>query len=1009
MTRIRNQTRGILGDDMGLGKTLQAIGLMAAILRKSGNEDVDAELSSFRREGNQPILVIVPPTLMDNWADQLSKWCRFQVGFFHGNSRESELDKVDRGGYEVVVAAYESMATSKRALETHWHCVFLDEAHKLKNHRSDLYRNLRTLRTRWRCGLTGTPIQNRFEELYWLLDFVAPGCAGEYGAFKNYYSIPIKKGRVKDASAQAVALGDARRRELQELVRRHMLRRTKEDQLPDLKGKDDNVVFCEMTDLQRRVYNRLLDTPEAQAIIDRDEPCSCGSGFKQQECHGRLVTEGQLWRLYHKNPEDGCSKCPICMGFVLTNALLKIANHLELLKADPSERDTDKAERIRALATVALGPDARALAGVTVDNRFLAKASTDHCGKLRAFDRLLERFFKDRAKVLVFSSGVRMLDILEAFVLRQHYNYSRLDGNTPVGERQRLVDEFNSSASKFVFLISTKAGGLGLNITSANRVIIFDPNWNPSHDLQAQDRAYRTGQMRHVEVYRLLSVGSIEELIYTRQIYKQQLQNTIYTDGEDRRFFHGVMDVKGKEGELFGYANLLTFLGRSFTSDIIKSATREINGMKIAEYDPGPDASRASRRDVVDLDVDVLADLHDEGISVYTHKNTDVQGHSAVEARLTQEAKRRVAEQERVREEREAAAAAAADTTANECQRGGGVDLTGTSPGLPARRRVSPLPLVTAARSDSGSNPRAIAPPSDHASAYPQRSCGGPSKQASVLVEVLENGKTGVADIIVGAETVTSSSGPRHAGRAPEDRQHGRSGAVGQADVAGSVAGASGPDIVTDASGQQTASPGSRASPELVVLAARAHDDATMMSSQPPAKRPRSLEQGTVSEEGGRGSKRAGVAQGGNPPSSGSAQGLEGGVVSAGPGAKVAGGGGGGGINETISISVAPGDVRASAAPDSVQVFAGPCATQRVGAMDATHVVAPKKDGRRSAASDAKLAPAGRQRIAAEFACMARHKGMDLAAFVEWYKCASCEARREIRAACNLSTGRAGS
>ncbi|KAL6955927.1 Swi5 complex subunit Swi2 [Sarracenia purpurea var. burkii] len=165
----------------------------------------------------------------------------------------------------------------------------------------------------------------------------------------------------------------------------------------------------------------------------------------------------------------------------------------------------------------------------------------------------------------------RMLDILEKFLIRKGYCFSRLDGSTPTGLRQSLVDDFNSSPSKQVFLISTRAGGLGLNLVSANRVVIFDPNWNPAQDLQAQDRSFRYGQKRHVVVFRLLAAGSLEELIYTRQVYKQQLSNIAVSGRMEKRYFEGVQDCKEFQGELFGICNLFRDLSdKLFTSEIIE-------------------------------------------------------------------------------------------------------------------------------------------------------------------------------------------------------------------------------------------------------------------------------------------------------------------------------------------------------------------------------------------------------------------------------------------------------
>ena len=137
--------------------------------------------------------------------------------------------------------------------------------------------------------------------------------------------------------------------------------------------------------------------------------------------------------------------------------------------------------------------------------------------------RKLLKFWHEEGsnKVLVFSHSVRLLRMLQALFMGVSYNVSYLDGSMSYDDRFAVVQEFNTDPTQFVFLISTRAGGVGLNITSANKVVVVDPNWNPSYDLQAQDRAYRIGQTRDVEVFRLVSQGTLEEIVYARQIYKQ--------------------------------------------------------------------------------------------------------------------------------------------------------------------------------------------------------------------------------------------------------------------------------------------------------------------------------------------------------------------------------------------------------------------------------------------------------------------------------------------------------
>lgn len=199
--------------------------------------------------------------------------------------------------------------------------------------------------------------------------------------------------------------------------------------------------------------------------------------------------------------------------------------------------------------------------------------------------------------MLVFSHSTATLDIIQNHCRISGWEHLRLDGKTPSSSRQGLVDKFQKNDNIFLFLISTKAGGLGLNLTAgeywyvvlnctyahsankttsslaANKVIIFDVNWNPSYDEQAQDRSFRIGQKRDVEVTRLVARGTIEELIYQRQVYKVQLkkQTLEATElGEDQpQIFRGVDKDKNRKGELFGIENLLKFKDGSFMSSLV--------------------------------------------------------------------------------------------------------------------------------------------------------------------------------------------------------------------------------------------------------------------------------------------------------------------------------------------------------------------------------------------------------------------------------------------------------
>lgn len=158
-------------------------------------------------------------------------------------------------------------------------------------------------------------------------------------------------------------------------------------------------------------------------------------------------------------------------------------------------------------------------------------------GKMIVLETLLKIWFKQDHRCLLFTQSKQMLNILEQFLTDNRYSYLKMDGTTSIGSRQGLVTQFNTDASIFVFLLTTRVGGLGINLTGANRVLIFDPDWNPSTDIQARERAWRIGQTKNVTIYRLLTSGTIEEKIYHRQIFKQFLTNRVLQDPKQRRFF----------------------------------------------------------------------------------------------------------------------------------------------------------------------------------------------------------------------------------------------------------------------------------------------------------------------------------------------------------------------------------------------------------------------------------------------------------------------------------------
>lgn len=637
----KNNHGGVLGDDMGLGKTIQTIAFLSAIFVKDATSGYSRSLNGEQADKERPVLIICPSSVIQNWENEFSKWASFDVSIYHGANRDLIMERLEARGVEILITSFDTYRIHGNVLsEIPWEIVIVDEAHRLKNEKSKLYQACLAIKTRKRYGLTGTVMQNKLMELFNLFDWVVPECLGTREHFREFYVDPLKHGQRSSAPERFVRIADARKQHLVAVLRKYLLRRTKEETIGHLMmGKEDNVVFCAMSEVQKRVYQRMLQIPEIQCLINKDLPCSCGSPLKQVECCKRTVPDGIIWSYLHRDNPEGCDSCPYCVVLPCLVKLQQISNHLELIKPNPRD-DPEKQKKDAEFASLVFGPDLDVMGGNTKNESFMGLSEVKHCGKMRALEKLMVSWILQGDKILLFSYSVRMLDILEKLLIRKGYSFSRLDGSTPTGLRQSHVDDFNSSPSKQVFLISTRAGGLGLNLVSANRVVIFDPNWNPAQDLQAQDRSFRFGQKRHVIVFRLLSAGSLEELVYSRQVYKQQLSNIAVSGKMEKRYFEGVQDCKNFQGELFGICNLFRDLSdKLFTSEIIelhekqgreqehhnaKQDTTDILTCFLPSLETGETSSSVTSNPT-DLDKDKSLKLvpDDFGI-VYAHRNEHV-------------------------------------------------------------------------------------------------------------------------------------------------------------------------------------------------------------------------------------------------------------------------------------------------------------------------------------------------------------------------------------------------
>ncbi|KAL3868004.1 hypothetical protein ACJMK2_040844 [Sinanodonta woodiana] len=562
----------LLEDDMGLGKTVQVIGFLAALLKKHGNRiDIMRQKPKFIRnfsdgfqkvmaedeeDVKKPFLIIGPGCVLYNWLDEFETWGYFKVRKYHGADKQECLADVKKGKAEIVVTTFETFRDNQESINAvDWDAVIVDEVHRIKDLKAQTTRALRAINTRKRYGLTGTALQNNLTELWCLMDWAQPGCLGLAAEFEAEYATVIERGQRHDASKRDLAEARKMKEKLASVRKDMTIRRTKKliaDQLPQ---KDDNVVFCKLSQIQTSIYKTILSHPDMQLVFHMDDPCDCNSGLSQNKCcHKKTLTGESIKSLM----------------FTFMHLLLKTANHVALLI--PTAKTSDKqAVKSREICAMAL-QEHPSFVSQTKEAAFKTLSNPKYCGKMKVLQGLLEVFYKDHSKVLLFSYSTQVLDILEHYIMCTSYEYRRIDGSVSSKKRMTIVREFNREPSIFICLISTKAGGLGLNLTGANRVVIFDPNWNPAHDLQAQDRAYRIGQRRNVHVFRLVSAGTIEENMYLRQIYKQQLLHVAIENENANRYFNAVQGDKEMKGELFGVKNMFKLrTGEScLTMDILK-------------------------------------------------------------------------------------------------------------------------------------------------------------------------------------------------------------------------------------------------------------------------------------------------------------------------------------------------------------------------------------------------------------------------------------------------------
>uniref|UniRef100_A0A182FEL9 DNA repair and recombination protein RAD54-like n=2 Tax=Anopheles albimanus TaxID=7167 RepID=A0A182FEL9_ANOAL len=417
------------------------------------------------------ILIVTPSSLVENWDREITKWLRNERLFTFIVGPHNKLRLYAQSLHiPVLIISYEMLAKQIDELETvKFDLIFCDEGHRLKNSNVKVFGVLRKLECRRRILITGTPIQNDLAEFYSLINFVNPGVLGSYQDFKARYETPIVISQRPGVLPQSMELGIERLNELNGITGRFVLRRTQEVINRYLPEKHELVIFCNPSELQTKLLRTAL------------------TWYEEERSESNAVTPLQLITI-----------------------LKKICNHPSLVKVtgrgDPESLLHRLADQL---------PDWQAM-------------GPSDSAKLAVVDTLLEDLIVKQEKVVIVSYYNKTLDMITGLCEHYNYKYSRLDGSTAASDRSKIVATFNNAASDiFILLLSAKAGGAGLNLIGASRLVLYDNDWNPANDLQAMSRVWRDGQSRTVFIYRLLTAFSIEERIFQRQISKTSLSGTV--------------------------------------------------------------------------------------------------------------------------------------------------------------------------------------------------------------------------------------------------------------------------------------------------------------------------------------------------------------------------------------------------------------------------------------------------------------------------------------------------
>lgn len=483
----------IMADEMGLGKTLQCITLLWTLV-KQGPE---------ARPTIEKGIIVCPSSLVKNWSNEINKWLkgRLQSIIMDGGADAKKkllqfMQGQGRTSIPVLIISYETFRMHASILHSsEIGLVLCDEGHRLKNCENQTYRALMGLKAKRRVLLSGTPIQNDLLEYFSLIHFVNEGLLGNASEFKKKFENYILRGQDSTATDLERQHASERLLELTNIVNKCLIRRTSSLLTKYLPVKFEMIIICQLTPIQKQLYLNYIN-----------------SEFIKRSVNGEERSGNTLSSL------------------ASITTLKKLCNHPDLI-LDKIEEGSEGFEKSRNLLPPKNGSN---------------DVRPELSGKLMLLDCFLANLKANYSdKIVLVSNYTQTLDLFETLCKKRGYLYVRLDGTMTIKKRAKVVENFNNPESKeFIFMLSSKAGGCGLNLIGANRLIMFDPDWNPANDDQAMARVWRDGQQKPCFIYRFLAAGSIEEKIFQRQAHKKALSSTVVDMNEETARHFSVAELR---------------------------------------------------------------------------------------------------------------------------------------------------------------------------------------------------------------------------------------------------------------------------------------------------------------------------------------------------------------------------------------------------------------------------------------------------------------------------------